>query len=315
MARALRGSGRGSILMAPPSSRASTSSCSTSWSAPFGPFTFTVWPSTPAVTPDGTATAFLPMRDIAFSRLEHRAQDFAADVGLARVVIGHHALRGRHDGDPEAVVDARQIPDRGVHAAARLRHPRNVADHRRAVEILQLDLELGAAVRVFGGGIAADVTLVLEHLQHARAQARTGRRDLRLAAHLRVADAGEEIAERIVQSHASPPSPARLEEAWDEALRAEIAQCDAAHPELAVKGARPSGHLAAVANARLRGIARHLRELERGGKALLHGERLVVCDLLKPRAPAGILLGELAPPVVLLDRTLLRHLGLLGVRV
>src|SRR5215467_5640476 len=154
MARARRVSVRGSILMAAPSTRASTSSCSTSESAPLGPFTLTVWPSTPAVTPDGTATAFLPMRDITRSRLEHRAQNFAADVRLARVVVGHDALRGRHDGDAEAVVDARQILDRGVHPPARLRHPRNVADYRRAVEILQLDLELGTTVAILRGGEA-----------------------------------------------------------------------------------------------------------------------------------------------------------------
>ena len=33
-------------------------------SAPFGPFTLTVWPSTLAVMPEGTANAFLPIRDI-----------------------------------------------------------------------------------------------------------------------------------------------------------------------------------------------------------------------------------------------------------
>src|SRR4029079_18109529 len=33
-------------------------------SSPFGPFIFTAWPSTVAVTPAGTTTGFLPMRDI-----------------------------------------------------------------------------------------------------------------------------------------------------------------------------------------------------------------------------------------------------------
>jgi hypothetical protein len=32
-----------------------------------GPLTFTVWPSTVAVTPDRTGTALLPMRDISSS--------------------------------------------------------------------------------------------------------------------------------------------------------------------------------------------------------------------------------------------------------
>jgi hypothetical protein len=32
--------------------------------SPFGPFIFTVWPATVAVTLDGTGTGFLPMRDM-----------------------------------------------------------------------------------------------------------------------------------------------------------------------------------------------------------------------------------------------------------
>src|SRR5262249_8311482 len=97
--------------------------------------------------------------------------------------------------------DARQGLDRGVDPAPRLRYPRDLAYHGLAVEIFQLDIELGAAVAEFGGGVAADVAFVLEHVEHARAQGRARGRYLGLVAHLRVADAGDEIAERIVQSH------------------------------------------------------------------------------------------------------------------
>ena len=67
-------------------------------SSPFGPFAFTVWPSTLAVTPAGTATGFLPIRDIVnlpwfCCRSEDLAEHFAAHVLLAGVVIGHDALR------------------------------------------------------------------------------------------------------------------------------------------------------------------------------------------------------------------------------
>src|SRR5207249_10862921 len=58
-------------------------------------------------------------------------------------------LLGRgEDRDAEAVVDAGQVLHRGIDAASRLRHPRNRADHRRAVEIFQLDLDLVPPVRV-----------------------------------------------------------------------------------------------------------------------------------------------------------------------
>src|SRR6185369_10723815 len=86
---------------------------------------------------------------------------------------------------------------------ARLRHALDLAYHRRAVEILQLDLEFAAPVLVLDRGVAADISLALEHLEHARAHFRARGRDLRLVTHLRIADAGKQIAERIVQCHAT----------------------------------------------------------------------------------------------------------------
>src|SRR5262249_15431095 len=125
------------------------------------------------------------------------------------------------------IVDARQGLHRAVDAAARLRHARNLADHRRAVEILELDVELGSAVLVLDLRISADVTLALEHFEHARPQARPGGRHLRLVARGRIADAGEHIAERIVQSHltalpTSSTSPGPGSFPW---TRARAAQC------------------------------------------------------------------------------------------
>src|SRR5262245_36286413 len=99
------------------------------------------------------------MRDMSRSS-KYRAQDLAADIGVARRVIRHDALRGRDDGDAEPVVDARQAVDRDVDAASGLRHPGDLADHRLAVEVLQLDVELGAAV-LLHRGVAADVALAL----------------------------------------------------------------------------------------------------------------------------------------------------------
>src|ERR1043166_7717705 len=104
-----------------------------------------------------------------------------------------------------------------------------------------------------------------------------------------------------------PSSPARLHEAGNQALGAELAHRNAAHLELAVKGARTAGDLAAIAHADLRGVARQLGELERRREALLHGHGLVHRDLLQPRAASRVLLREPRPPLVLLDRTGLRH--------
>src|SRR6185437_6720796 len=53
-----------------------------------------------------------------------------------------------------------------------------------------------------------------------------------------------------------PSSPARLQQARNQALGAELAQRDAAELVLAEEAARPAGHLAAVADARRRRVAR-----------------------------------------------------------
>src|SRR5215470_5895522 len=109
--------------------------------------------------------------------------------------------------------------------------------------------------------------------------------------------------------------PARLDQARDQPAGTEIAQRDARHLELAIEAARPAGELAAIADAARRRVARQLRELERRREPLLHRLALVARDRFQPGAPARILLAQLAPPVVLLDRALLRHQCLLAFRV
>src|SRR5215469_3942740 len=113
----------------------------------------------------------------------------------------------------------------------------------------------------------------------------------------------------------APPSlPARLDQARDQPLGAEIPKRDARQPVLAVVAARPTGHLATIANAGRRRVARQLRELQGRRESLLHRPGLVASNGPEPSAPAGILLAQLAPPIVLLDRTLLCHQCLLAVR-
>src|SRR5258705_11484546 len=192
------------------------------------------------------------------SRSKHRAQHFAANIGFACVVVGHDALGGRKNGDTQAVVDARQIANRDIDAAAGLGDPRHLADHRLAVEILQLDLELAAAVGMVDTGITADEALILQNLEHADAKPRARRRDLGLLAHLRVVDARDQIADWIVHLHAIL-LPARLHEAGNKALGTELAERDARQPMLAIDRARAPGDLAAVAVAGWRRVARQFR--------------------------------------------------------
>src|SRR5262249_19028560 len=110
---------------------------------------------------------------------------------------------------------------------------------------------------------------------------------------------------------ARPSLPARLQKARNRALRRELAQRATAHVELAIVGLRAAGDDTAVVHPRRRRIARQLGELQRGREALLHRPGLVVRHRLELGAPLQILPGQLFPPLVLLDRTLLRHQSLL----
>src|SRR3546814_7775276 len=81
---------------------------------------------------------------------------FAADILVARLGIREHAPRRRHDGDTQAVLDARQFLGTAVHPATRLRDARDVLDRRLALAIFQLDSDaLGRAHLFFA--VAADI--------------------------------------------------------------------------------------------------------------------------------------------------------------
>src|ERR1041385_9398022 len=104
-----------------------------------------------------------------------------------------------------------------------------------------------------------------------------------------------------------PSSPARLHEAGNEALGTELAERDTAELVLAVIGARPARQFAEIADAGGRRIAWQFSELEGGGEPVFGRQFLIVRDLFQRGAPVGVLFRHLASPIVLLDRTLLRH--------
>src|SRR5262245_51942158 len=174
-----------------------------SFSVPSLPFTVATPPATSTVTPCGMETGFLPTRDMAFL-LEHAAQHFAADVRRARVVLRHHAPRGRQDRNTEPVVVARKIRDLRIDPTARRGDAVDLADHRRAFMVLQLDRDLAARVGLVDG-VVADIAFLLQHLKHVRAQARGRRGAARHARLLGIPDAGQHISQRIAQRHLSDP--------------------------------------------------------------------------------------------------------------
>src|SRR5690554_135105 len=155
-----------------------TSSVTRYSSSPSLPLAVMTAPLTFTSTPSGTVIGFLPTRDITETPLEHAAKNLAANVGGARLMVCHHASRGREDHDAQAIIEARQFLDLRVDPTARLGHARNLAYHRRTVMVLQLDHNLIEPLRILLDAKIPDVALALEDIQHVPAQLRGRRADL-----------------------------------------------------------------------------------------------------------------------------------------
>src|ERR1700753_4258407 len=85
-------------------------------------------------------------------------------------------------------------------------------------------------------------------------------------------------------------SPARLDQARYQALIAKFTQRDARHLHLAIVGARPASHLAAITHANDRAVARQRRETDARLEALLHRPRSIIGKVEQALAAGGELL-------------------------
>src|SRR3546814_17512643 len=95
--------------------------------------------------------------------LEHLAEDFAAHVLGAGLVVRHHPARRRQDRDYEAALERLQVLDLRIHAPPRLRYTRDVTDDRLALVILQLYHQLRETHAGFVGLVAAEEHFTLQH--------------------------------------------------------------------------------------------------------------------------------------------------------
>src|SRR3546814_9769268 len=115
-------------------------------SVPFGPFTESRPSATVAVTPDGTAIGFFPIRDMGAGSLEYFCQHLAADVLRTRFRVRQNALWRRDDGDAQAIANARQILRPRINAAARLRHAGDMLRSEEHTSELQSLMRISYAV-------------------------------------------------------------------------------------------------------------------------------------------------------------------------
>src|SRR5262245_1509498 len=216
-------------------------------SLPLGPSARTVLPSTATLTPWGTGMGFLPIRDMAPVLLPDVGEDFAAQMLLLHLAVGHHAGRGGEDRDTHAAQDRRDLVLGHVDPPARARHAHDTRDDLLAARpVLEIDPQRTLLV-VLDDPEVLDEPLVLEDLGHAQLELRRRDVDLLVLGAAGVADAREEIGDRI----ADHGLPARLDHAGHLALERELTEADAAGLELAEVAARSAADLAAVVGAHL----------------------------------------------------------------
>src|SRR5258705_12707137 len=171
---------------------------------PLGPFAVTPVGVILTSTPLGISTFFRPIRDMGSPDL---AQDFTAHAALARLAVGHHALRRRQDRDAEAVADLRHLLGRDVLPLAGTRHPAHAGDRAGvAAVVAKRDLDRALGVRRLVGGNAIDKAFVAQDLGDPELDVGTRALDLGLAAADSITDPGQEISNRIGHRHVVSPA-------------------------------------------------------------------------------------------------------------
>src|SRR5690606_3269878 len=187
-----------------------------------------------------------PFACAAVRPLRNDAQHLAAVPFGTRLAIAHHAARSRHDRDSEPALHFRQLVLPPVHAQARPAHAANRLDHRAILVILQTNGQHGLAVVVFHR-VSGDIALGLENPADLDLLLRRRQRHGLLARRLAVADARQEIGDRISHAHRrSPTSPARLRKPGDLAAHRRLAQLVARETEAPEVPVRPAADRTAV---------------------------------------------------------------------
>src|SRR2546426_4313699 len=195
-------------MSAPPSTAALISGSMRRSSVPLGPSTRTTPSAAWTRTPCGRGTGCLPMRDI-FSLLPDRAEYFATDVRVPGVAVDQEPLGGREHADAKAAEHGGNLLRPDVDAEARPADALQAPDHRPPLGVIA---ELDAEDRPWFGlddGLAGGVTLGHEHFGERLLLPGPRHVDGPLARGAGVADAGEEVGDRVRQHGRLTRSPSR----------------------------------------------------------------------------------------------------------
>src|SRR5215510_3369132 len=136
------------------------------------------------------------MRDMS-TVLPDRADDLAADVFAPGGAVGEDALRGGEHVHAETAANRRDVLDADVHAQARTAHALDAGDDGPALAVVpELEPEDVSRLRL-DDAHAVEVALLDEDAGELLLLPRPGHVDARLAGVVRVADAGQEVGDRV----------------------------------------------------------------------------------------------------------------------
>src|SRR5712691_7307539 len=169
----------------------------TGWlSLPLGPSARIRPSSIWTLTPWGIVIGCLPMRDMS-DPSPHVGEHFAAHALLAGVAIGQHAAGGGEQGHAHPAEDRGDLVVGDVDPPPRRRDPHEARDHLLgAGAVLEIDPQRALLVVVEHPKVL-DEPLVLEDLGHPDLELGGGDVDFLVLGPATVADAGEQIGDRV----------------------------------------------------------------------------------------------------------------------
>src|SRR5882757_1401847 len=172
---------------------------------PFAPLMVTCSGDTVAVTPFGRSTGALAILDMSVSLLAsgHDAQDFAALSDRTGLLVRHHTLGRGHDHRAHAAENLRQFILAAVDAQAGTADTLNAVDNGPPVVIFQPDGQRRLAAVGLGTEVR-NVAFVLQYLDDGRLQLRRRQLHFGLASSLGIANAGQQVGDRIGHAHIAP---------------------------------------------------------------------------------------------------------------
>src|SRR5215207_7659271 len=185
-------------------------------SAPLGPLTVTVLSSAMSIsTAAGIGTGRFPILDIAIlprwtpigafplQHLEDGAEDLATDSSPPGLVTGHDPLRGAHHSNPQTAAYSGDVIFPCINAQTRFTDPLDFSYRRLSIGAVPERNDELILRPPLDDAKVGDIALFFEDFRYRHQDLRRRHRCFRLPGHPGIANPGQHVADRIVDTHPS----------------------------------------------------------------------------------------------------------------